>query len=218
MNLRIMENMAMRPFRAALAISISVLPCMFGQPNSDRPAKPVTVCEVLSDLPKYSGKDVAILGRLDCDIGLIDRTCFLAQDQCERPITTEGYDWPTKLLVGDYWEEGMPKPPSGNPQIDELTLIEKLSLLRKTTKLGLHKEPQFKTEGRTITFSHFADLKDEWGIAYGRIFSTPKLKKDNCDDAVGCGGFHGAPAGLIIGSDGLRSFKDEAYPKSDAAK
>jgi hypothetical protein len=88
MNLRIMEIVAMRPFRAALAF-IALLPGMFGQPKSDQPVKPVTVCEVLGDLPKYSGKNSAILGRLDCDIGLIDRTCFLTQDQCKRPITTE---------------------------------------------------------------------------------------------------------------------------------
>jgi hypothetical protein len=200
---------------AALAISLAVLPGMFGQPQPDQPVKPVTVCEVLGDLPKYSGKNVAILGRLDCDIGLIDRTCFLAQDQCERPITTEGYVWPTKVMIADYWEEGMPKPPSRNPQIDEPALIEKMSLIRKATKLGLHKEPQFKTEDHTMSFSV---TKDEWGIAYGRIFTAPKLKRDDCGDEVGCGGFHGAPVALIINPSSLRSFKDEAYPKSDAAK
>ena len=195
---------------AALVVAFSVVTGLFGQPEPDQPVKPVTVCEVLGDMPQYSGKDVAILGRLDCSISLIDRTCFLAQDQCERPITTEGHVWPSKILVADYWEEGMPKPPSGNPQIDEPSLIEKLLLLRKTTKLSLHKEPQFKPEGRTITFTRFADVKDEWGIAYGKVFSTPKLKKDNCGDEMGCGGFHGAPVGLIINPNSLRSFKDEA--------
>jgi hypothetical protein len=50
---------------AALVISLVVLPGMFGQPKSDQPVKPVTVCDVLGDLSKYSGQDVAILGRLE---------------------------------------------------------------------------------------------------------------------------------------------------------
>jgi hypothetical protein len=88
---------------ATLAISLSTLPGVFGQPNSDRPVKPVTVCEVLGDLPKYSGKDFAILGRLDSGTSsLIDRNYFLSEDKCERSITTEGYVWPTKNLLGDY--------------------------------------------------------------------------------------------------------------------
>ena len=89
---------------AALAVTIAVLPGIFGQPNSDRPVKPVTVCEVMGDLPNYDGKDLAILGRLDCESGLIDRTCFLAEDQCERPIATAGHVWATKILI----DEGIP--------------------------------------------------------------------------------------------------------------
>ena len=61
-------------------------------------------------------------------------------------------------------------------------------------------------------FTRFADVKDEWGIAHGRIVSTPKLKKDNCGDELGCGGFDGAPVAFIINPNSLRSFKDEAYP------
>lgn len=121
------------------AITIAVLPGVFGQPEPDQPVKPVTVCEVLGDLPKYSGKDVAIVGRLDCDIGLIDRTCFLTQDQCDQSIMTEAFVWPTKVWIVEYWDETIPMPPLGNPQIDVPKLIEKLSILRKTTKLGSHR-------------------------------------------------------------------------------
>src|ERR1035438_7566607 len=119
--------MSMLPFRAALAISLVGLPGLFGQPAPDQPVKPVTVCEVLGDLPKYSGKDFAILGRLDCGWRQLYHTCFLAEDECKRPITTEGYVWPTKILIVVYWEEGMPMPPNGDRQIDDLTTTQKLS-------------------------------------------------------------------------------------------
>jgi hypothetical protein len=204
--------------RAFVVISLSVHPGMFGQSKSDRPVKPITVCEVLGDLPKYSGKDFAIMGRVDCGSSFIDRTFFLAEDQCERPVTTDGYSWPTKIMIVDYWDEGMPKPPSAKPHIDEPTLIDKLSLLRKTTKLGLHREALFKTEGPTFTFSHFADVKDEWGVAYGKVFNALKLGWDNSCAEAGCRGLDGAPAALIINRDSLRAFRDDAYPNQTPPK
>ena len=197
---------------AGLSLALLV-PGMFRRPKSDQQLKPVTVCEVLGNLQKYSDQDLAILGRLDCGSSVIDRTCFLVEKQCERPIATETFVWPSKVLIVDYWHEGMPKPPTGNPQIDQPTLTEKLSLIRKSTKLGLHKVALFKTEGRTITFSHFDDVKDEWGVAYGKVFNALKIGWDNSCVEAGCGdGFFGAPAALIINPDSLRRFKDEDYP------
>ena len=173
----------------------------FGQSKSDDHAKPITVCELLRDAHKYRGKTLAVLGRLDCGHSLIDNPCFLAEDQCEPTSATAGNVLPDKVAIVS-WEQGMPKPPAVFPQINQTTLIQKLSLVRKATKLGLHKEPQFKTAGRTFTFSHFADTKDTWGIAYGRVFSTANLKSEN---------FDGAPVVLITGV-GIRSLNDEDYP------
>ena len=45
--------------------------------------------------------------------------------------------------------------------------MEKLSILRKTTKLGLHGKAVFKT------------AKDGWGLAYGKVFSTPEARMEN---------------------------------------
>jgi hypothetical protein len=189
----------------AVAVIAVVLPGMFGQPEPDQPVKPVTVCEVLGDLPKFSGKGLAILGRLDCQSSLIDRTCFLAQDHCERPITTEAFVWPTNIWIAEYWDEGIPKPPSANPLIDEPTLIDKLSLLRKTTKLRSHRKDVFKT-------------LNGWGVAYGKVYSSPQLEsKPSCVDK-GCRGFRGAPVALIINRDSLRSFKNNAYPSKPQRK
>jgi hypothetical protein len=188
-------------------LAILVIPCAI---SAQQKLTPVTVCEVLSNLNKFSGKPVVIVGRLDCSWSLIDHTCYLSEDQCKRPVTTEGYVWPNQIIFKDNWKEGMPKPPTGNPEITDAAVLRKISSLRKTTKLGFHKEPRFKQEKGALTFSEMADVKDEWGVAYGRVFTAPKLKKDNCDDnEVGCGGFEGAPAVLIMKREFVRTYQDE---------
>src|SRR4051794_35583456 len=103
----------------------------------------------------------------------------------------------------------MPKPPSTMLAIDQAALSKKLSLVGKSTTLGLHKEARFKTEGQSITFSHLADVKDEWGIAYGLFFTAPKLRKDGCGDELGCGGFDGAPVALVTLPDALRPLSND---------
>jgi hypothetical protein len=175
--------------------------------------KPVTVCETLADPKKFSGKPVAIVGRIECGASLIDHVCFLAEDRCDQPVTTDGYPWPNKVLIVNYWEEGMPKPPSTMPEVDQATLLKKLSIVARNSTLGLHKEPRFKMEGQSITFSHLADVKDEWGIAYGLFFTAPKLQKDGCGDEIGCGGFDGAPAALITLPNALRPIDTKDAPK-----
>src|ERR1035438_9802027 len=95
--------------RIVLALVAAVLPVMmFGQES----VKPVTVCEVLANLKKFNRKPVATVRRLDCSWSLTDHTCHLAQDGCEHPVRTEAYVWPNRIMLADYWEEGMPKPPS----------------------------------------------------------------------------------------------------------
>ena len=179
--------------------------------GASKKVKPVTVCEALADRKAFNGKPVAIVGRIDCGSSLIDHVCFLAEDRCEQPVTTDGYTWPNKVVIVDSWEEGMPKPPSATPEINRDTLVRKLSLVRQSTALGVHKEPRFKTEGRTITFSHFADVNDEWGVAYGLIFIVPRPGKDKCGTEIECGGFGGAPAALITAPGSLRTVKDDEH-------
>jgi hypothetical protein len=178
-------------------------------------AKSITVCEALANRENLSGKPVAIVGRIDCSRSLIDEVCFLAEDRCQQPVTTDGYAWPNKVLIIDYWEEGMPKPPATSPPVDQQILSKKLSLVRKSTTLGLHWEPRFRRVGDAITFSHYADAKDEWGIAYGLLFTPARLRKDNCGDEIGCGGFNGAPIALITNPHALQELGTDknAAPK-----
>jgi hypothetical protein len=50
--------------RAGVASAIAVLPgIVFAQVKSDDQVKPISVCDVLLDLPRFNGKDVAVFGR-----------------------------------------------------------------------------------------------------------------------------------------------------------
>jgi hypothetical protein len=174
--------------------------------------KPVTVCDVLADLKRFSGKPVAIAGRLDCSWSLTDHTCHLAEDKCDRPVVTQGFVWPNKITLMENWEEGTPKPPTESPEIESAAVLQKLSLISQTTLLGFHKEPLFRTKDSTIIYSRMADVKDVWGAAFGLLFTTPNLKKDGCGEELGCGGFDGAPAALIINAGSTHTYDDSEVP------
>jgi len=182
-----------------------------------RPVEPVTVCEASANLKRFSGKLIAVVGRLDRDASLVDSTSYLAQDKCERPVTLEGKEWPNKILVWGEWEKGMPRPPRDNLEIDYAAVVQKILGISKNTQLGFHKEPAFKTEGRTIVLSQMRDVKDNWGAAYGRLVGVSKEKKFGCSDADGCEGFDGAVAVLIINPASLRTYDDDNV-RSQGAK
>jgi hypothetical protein len=92
--------------------------------RSNGQVKVVTVCEVLGNVAHYADTGVAVVGRMEASIGLIDRSDFLSQDRCEHPVITHGHVWPDKIRIWAAWEPGMPKPPSDSPN----------SLCRKSEK------------------------------------------------------------------------------------
>ena len=188
--------------RAVVAtfIAVVVLPGIaIGQSKPNERAKPITVCEVLANLRDHNGKAVAVLGRLDHVVSLIDGRSFLAEDRCEHPLVTDGYRWPNKILIWQ-WEEGLPKPPQNTPEIDHETLVEKLLFVRKGTALHFYEASRREMEGRTT--------QDVWGSAYGSIFVATKLER-GCKSQLGCGGFYGAPALIVVQPNSVRSVKDE---------
>lgn len=87
----------------------------------------------------------------------------------------------------------MSKPPATVPEIDQTALLTKLSLVDKSSTLDLR--------------------QDEWGIAYGLFFTSPRSREDGCGDEVGCGGFDGAPAALITLPNALRPLNNAKAPK-----
>ena len=165
-----------------------VLPFLFvvsvvlAQQDSDSGAKVLTVCEVLGGLNQYADTAVAVVGRMERSVSLIDHYEFLSQDRCDHPFITHGHVWPSKIQIWAHWEEGMPKPPGDRPTLQRRLVDTKLSIVRKTTKLGSHQEPRFDANGRP----HDGDAPNEWAIVYGRIVRNPDLNKD-CG-AGGCGG------------------------------
>jgi hypothetical protein len=196
---------------AIIATALLLIPAAaFGQVNTNaapsrKPTERLkirTVCEVLGNAHHYANRVVAVVGRLEQSVSLIDHYEFLGQDGCKHPVNTKGHVWPTKVLLA-YWEEGMPKPPSDTPEFDRDAVIIGLALVRKATTLGVHKVPQFTTQGNSLVFSRFADSPNDWAIAYGRIISSSKIGKKRCGDD--CNGFLGAPVAIILGPEGVHS-------------
>lgn len=188
---------------ASLAQSTPSSPARPIPDTTNNNVKPLTVCEALANWKQLIGKPVAIVGRIDCGASLIDHNCFLVEDRCDRPVSSEGGVWPNQVYIMNAWEEGMLKPPSSWPKFDEAVLAQKLSLIGGSTTLGMHRSPRFKTDGSGLKYAGSVEVKDEWGIAYGTFFTATRLRKPGCDEEVGCGGFIGAPAALITLPRGL---------------
>jgi len=142
----------------------------------------LTVCEVMGGLNRHADTAVAVVGRMERSVSIIDHYEFLSQDRCQRPLVRHGHRFPNRIGILTDWEEGMPKPPEDQPELDDRLLAAKLSLVRRSTALGSHEEPVFGTNGQVTTVV----VPNEWAVVYGRIVKLPRLDED-CG-AEGCGG------------------------------
>jgi hypothetical protein len=149
----------------AVAISTAII---FGQQTSNDGPTLLTVCQVLGDMNRYADKAVAVVGRMERSVSVIDHYEFLSQEGCERPANSRGGPWAHKIQIWTDWEEGMPKPPSDRPKVRRAEIAAKLSTIRKTTHLGSHEEPRFKSNGRSVS-SSTALVPNDWAVVYGRI-------------------------------------------------
>lgn len=159
--------------------------------ESSKTVKIVTVCELLENLKQYNNTDVAVVGRLDEPADkVIDH--YVVQDHCEHPIVTTGYVWPSKVLIFSQGRlDSLAQAPSDVPELDQVVLAEKVSAVQKTTK---HTEPRLSQLGNVRS----ANVRDEWIVAYGRIFCSPYLAREACR-SIGCSGFiGGAPLVMIV--------------------
>lgn len=179
-------------------IGVMMLPGVTcGQQISNAQVTVLTVCEVLGDLNRYADNVIAVVGRLERSVSVIDHYEFLSQDRCKRPVITYGHVWSNKIQVLVEWEEGMPRPPTDSPQLEKGVVAAKLSAVRKTAKLGSHQEPRFRPDGSGSTVA----VPNQWAVVYGRIVKSPRLDED-CG-AGGCGG-DDVPVMIATRQDELR--------------
>ena len=168
-------------------VSACAFAILRAQPSPAPQIRVVTVCELLANINQYANSAVAVVGRLESSVSLIDHYDFLSQDRCPHPVVTHGHVWTTKMIVWAYAEEGMPKPPAETPALDPALIAVKLSAVRETTVLGSHTAPSFREQGGAITYAGERSVPNEWAVIYGRIAKAPDLNKD-CG-IKGCGGF-----------------------------
>ena len=164
--------------------------------------KPVSVCEVLAYAKRLSTSPVAVLGRLDCPPSL-ENACWLSEDHCDQPVVYGGRTWPSKIWI----EFIQPETPKLKVEIDLAVLREKLSTIRKSTKLGTHQTMLLKNKDGVLVPDKWGDEPDEWAVVYGRISLTKALQ-------------HYSGAVVAISRNDFQVIKDEDYeqPKSRVEK
>jgi hypothetical protein len=110
------------------------------------PVTPITVCEVLADLPAHEGKDIAVLGRYS----FRRDGRWISEESCGDAAAARAMLWLTEDGAGG------PKPP-GNFEIDAAVLNRKFAELVKRTTLG--------------KFRFGTPDYDRWAVVYGRVVS-----------------------------------------------
>ena len=175
----------------------------------------VSVCEVMANPETYGNSVVALVGRLDATGIVWDRRNFVSQDQCEKPVATNGYAWPSKILIWTQREKGLPDAPSERPQIDRHALADKIASMSKSTDLGSRREFQVDKQG---------DLKDtvvknQWVVAYGHTFYSPNLTNTGACKGFGCDGFNGnAPIVIVVDPKNVRALNEDGTFAQDGGK
>jgi hypothetical protein len=126
---------------------LPMLLCAFAL-AADPPLVPLTVCEVLHDLPSYEGKGVAVVGRYSFREG----GRWMGEQACDAGSPGPGGTPPLLWLVEDSGDG--PKPP-GDFELDAVALNRKLALMRQHTSLG--------------KFRFGTPDYDRWAVVYGRV-------------------------------------------------
>jgi hypothetical protein len=110
---------------------------------ADPPIPPVTVCEILADLPAHEGKDLAVLGRYS----FRRDGRWIGEQDCEGSSVT-----PLLWLTEDAIDG--PKPPASFA-FDSAVLNKKFAALTHRTSLG--------------KFRFGTPDYDRWAVVYGRV-------------------------------------------------
>ena len=140
MSLRVPANTAIGR-RISLALFLAAFAVA-----ADPPIPPVTVCEILADLPAHEGKDVAVLGRYS----FRHDGRWIGEQTCDPAITVPPVLWLTEDSAAG------PKAPA-SLEFDVAVLNRKFAGLTRRTSLGKFRfgNPEY----------------DRWAVVYGRVVS-----------------------------------------------
>ena len=159
----------------------------FGAPNDSPPV--LTVCEALSDLGRYEGMTVIVIGRVVSS----DEGAWLDQD-CGREIVNGGRTFrPSISLAWAFLEFGPPPQLPSGFKWNRRALQEKLDQVRRTTHL---ERP------------HARHYPDRWFAVFGRFETHLPRKVGDLGVTNGFGHLSGSPAQLISPRDGFLRLKD----------
>ncbi len=156
----------------------------FGQTNTADRVKVQTVCDILLDQGRFSGKAVAVLGRFIAS----DEGAWLTEDDCGRKVEAQGVPLHVSVWIE---QRGIPSGTPGTPMLDQDSLKLKLAQAAKTTTLGKHVQFQCTFSGKDgRPECGWPEVRDQWVIAYGRV-------ETQGDRGYGFGHLNGAPAQVI---------------------
>lgn len=127
------------------SVSLALLLAAFAT-AADPPIPPLTVCEVLADLPAHEGKELAVLGRFS----FRREGRWIGEQSCEPAGTVPPLLW----LTEDPYDG--PKPPA-DLAFDAAVLNKKFAGLIRHTSLGKFRfgDPEY----------------DRWAVVWGRVVS-----------------------------------------------
>jgi hypothetical protein len=128
-------------------ISIGAVGCALALP-AGAPVVPLTVCEVLSDLPAQDGKDVAVLGRYS----FREKGRWISEQACSGNASALAAAPPTLWLLEDI--NGGPRPPA-DFQLDGPVVEKKWADVQRHTELG--------------KFRFGTPDYDRWAVIWGRL-------------------------------------------------
>ena len=126
------------------AMGMAGLACVLALP-ADAPLVPLTVCEVLRDLPAQEGKDIAVLGRFS----FREQGRSIHEQECDPAIELS----PPQLWLSEDNNSG-PRPPA-NFEFDGVAVARKLLQIKRRTTLGKFRfgNPDY----------------DRWAVIYGKV-------------------------------------------------
>jgi hypothetical protein len=132
------------------ALAIILTGCAAAQCADDELVVPMTVCEIVADLPGHDGKIVAAIGRYS----FRSTGRWMAEQACPSSGAAATLPDPTPELWMLEDQKEAPKPPE-HLHLDSAALKSKFALVQRRSKL--------------VNFRFGTSDYDRWAVVYGRV-------------------------------------------------